>query len=71
MKPLTQRAMEPTKASFATVHWDQEVESAAAPDGGWQYDPNSGLFFSVAAQAYWDAKSKMFERYIHFGFVLY
>ena len=33
MKPLTQRAMEPTKASFATVHWDQEVESAAAPDG--------------------------------------
>ena len=33
MKPLTQRAMEPTKASFATVHWDQEVESATAPDG--------------------------------------
>ena len=36
--------------------------AAAAPDGGWQYDPNSGLFFSVAAQAYWDAKSKMFFR---------
>eukprot|EP00227_Mantoniella_beaufortii_P004772 CAMPEP_0197611546 /NCGR_PEP_ID=MMETSP1326-20131121/55569_1 /TAXON_ID=1155430 /ORGANISM="Genus nov. species nov., Strain RCC2288" /LENGTH=195 /DNA_ID=CAMNT_0043180207 /DNA_START=310 /DNA_END=893 /DNA_ORIENTATION=- len=32
-QPLTQRAMEPTKSAFAKVFWDQEVESAAAPEG--------------------------------------
>lgn len=33
MAPLTQRALEPTKAAFPTIQWEQEVESAAAPEG--------------------------------------
>ena len=33
MRPLTQRAMEPTKSSFSVSSWDAEVESATAPDG--------------------------------------
>jgi|AntAceMinimDraft_5_1070358.scaffolds.fasta_scaffold50392_2 hypothetical protein len=33
MAPLTQRAMEATKASFDTAQWAGEVESAAAPEG--------------------------------------
>ena len=33
MSPLTQRALEPTKAAFNTMQWEQDVESAAAPEG--------------------------------------
>jgi len=47
MRPLTQRAMEPTKASFATTQWDQEVESATAPDGHVRVHQSQAAPFSV------------------------
>ena len=47
MRPLTQRAMEPTKASFATTQWDQEVESATAPDGHVRVHQSQAPPFSV------------------------
>ena len=33
MSPLSQKAMEPTKAAFGKAFWDREAESAAALDG--------------------------------------
>ena len=47
MRPLTQRAMEPTKSSFATMQWDQEVESATAPDGHVRVHQSQASPFSV------------------------
>ena len=47
MNPLTQRAMEPSKAAFATMQWDQEVESATAPDGHVRVHQSSPPPFSL------------------------
>jgi hypothetical protein len=44
MAPLTQRALEPTKAAFNTMQWEQEVESAAAPEGKGQ-GKGGGVYF--------------------------
>ena len=48
MSPLSQRAMEPTKAAFGKAFWDQEAESAAALDGHVRVHQSHAPPFSLA-----------------------
>lgn len=41
-----------------TVHRQVALDERASDV--WQYDPNSGLFFQLSSQAYWDAKVGMY-----------